>query len=174
MDLEKYLKIGQAIGLSGTELQAYIDKCVREVKEAQTKAREDRVELLELKRQEKEVVELQLALAKAKPVESESETQSSSNRLRARTPKLPAFNDGKDDIDAYLHRFERYAVGQNWNKEDWAINLSALLTGKALEVYSRLPDVEANDFEKLKSALLKRYEYTADGFRSKLLTSRPQ
>ena len=136
MDPEKYLKVGQAIGLNGKELQDYIDKSVKEFKEAQREAREERAELLELKRQEREVLELQLTLAKAKQDnESDSETQSNNNRLRARTPKLPAFNDGKDDIDAYLHRFERYAIGQGWKKDDWAINLSALLTGKALDVF---------------------------------------
>ena len=28
---------------------------------------------------------------------------------RAEVPKLPAFVDGKDDLDAYLQRFERFA-----------------------------------------------------------------
>ena len=63
------------------------------------------------------------------------------------------FNE-KEDIDSYIERFVRFASSQRWPKEEWAINLSALLTGKALEVYSRLPAEEANDFELLKAAVL--------------------
>ncbi|XP_041470756.1 uncharacterized protein LOC121420251 [Lytechinus variegatus] len=172
MDPEKYLRVGQALGFSGKELQDYVEK---EQKDAQRDARGERAELLELKRQEKEILELQLELAKAKQDgTSDPGGQSSSNRSSARTPKLPAFNDGKDDIDAYLHRFERYAIGQGWKKEDWAMNLSALLSGKALDVYSRLPDRDASDFDELKAALLQRYDYTAEGFRNKLFTSKPE
>ena len=29
---------------------------------------------------------------------------------RAKAPKLPSFVDGKDDLDAYLPRFERFAA----------------------------------------------------------------
>ena len=39
-------------------------------------------------------------------------------------------------MDAYLQRFECYAPTQQWSKDKWAIHLSALLKGKALEVYS--------------------------------------
>ena len=55
-----------------------------------------------------------------------------------RSPKLPSFVDGKDDLHSYLQRFERCARVNNWSEEDWAVSLSALLTGRALDVYSRL------------------------------------
>ena len=35
---------------------------------------------------------------------------------RAKTPKLPSFVDGKDDLDAYLQRFERFAATAKWEK----------------------------------------------------------
>ena len=50
--------------------------------------------------------------------------------------------------------------------------LGALLTGKALEVYSRIPLTHANDYDHLKNALLTRFQMTADDFRRKFLTSR--
>ena len=52
--------------------------------------------------------------------------------------------------------------------KDWAISLSSLLTGKALEVYSRMPIDQANKYSDLKSALLHRYNLTDEGFRFKL------
>ena len=48
-------------------------------------------------------------------------------------PKLPSFLDGKDDLHSYLQRFERFAKVNNWSEEDWAVSLSALLTGRALD-----------------------------------------
>ena len=47
---------------------------------------------------------------------------------RAKAPKLPSFVDGKDDLDAYLQRFERFA-------------------GRALEVYLRLSEEAAQDYD---------------------------
>ncbi len=64
---------------------------------------------------------------------------------KARVPKLPFFTE-KDELDAYLERFERFARAVKWPEDTWAGNLSALLTGKALEVYSRLAADDANDY----------------------------
>ena len=46
-----------------------------------------------------------------------------------------------------------------------------MITGKALEVYSRLSADEADDFDVLKKALLDRYHLNAEGFRMKLRDS---
>ena len=37
---------------------------------------------------------------------------------RAKAPKLPSFVDGKDDLDAYLQRFERFADTVSEKKQD--------------------------------------------------------
>jgi hypothetical protein len=89
-------------------------------------------------------------------------------------PKLPHFEEGKDDMDAYLQRFERYATAQKWHHDHWASNLSALLKGKALEVYSRLTPDLALDYETLKQALLRRFEKTEEGFKKRFRTARPE
>ena len=64
---------------------------------------------------------------------------------RPRSPELPPFVDGKDNLDSYLLRFERYATVAQWKREDWATQLCPLLSGRALEVYSRLSNEEALD-----------------------------
>ena len=69
-------------------------------------------------------------------------------------------------------RYERYSEMQGWDGDDYALNLGALLTGKALEVYSRLPLQETNDYEKLKLALLTHFQLTCDDFRKKFNLSR--
>ncbi|XP_019626866.1 PREDICTED: SAFB-like transcription modulator [Branchiostoma belcheri] len=85
----------------------------------------------------------------------------------AKAPRLPAFVDEKDDLDAYLLRFEIFAASSQWAEDKWAAHLSALLTGRALEVYSRLPEDEARSYTAVKQALLKRYNLTEEGFRAK-------
>ena len=55
---------------------------------------------------------------------------------RAKAPKLPLFVDGKDDLHAYIQRFERLATTAKWETTVRASKLSALLSRSALEVYS--------------------------------------
>nr|XP_027212198.1 uncharacterized protein LOC113805404 [Penaeus vannamei] len=76
--------------------------------------------------------------------------------------KLPTFNDGQDDIDSYLQRFERFAKLHKWNKEDYHVYLGSLLRGHALKVYVSLPDDTVSNYEKLKEALLRAYSVDAD------------
>ena len=88
-------------------------------------------------------------------------------------PTVPIFQDDKDDIDSYLERFERLATVQNWDKSTWAMLLSSLLTGKALDVYAQLPYDEATDYQNIKTALLKRYHHTEEGCRMKFRKMKP-
>lgn len=54
-----------------------------------------------------------------------------------------------------------------------AAKLSALLTVRALDVYSRMEE-DANDYDKVKEALLKRYDFTEDGYKIKFRETRPE
>ena len=92
----------------------------------------------------------------------------------ARSPELPAFVDSRDYLDIYLLRFERYATVAGWEKEAWATQLSPLLLGSALKVYSRLSQYEAMDYERLKLALLKRYDFTEFGYRRRFRDAKPE
>ena len=88
--------------------------------------------------------------------------------------RMPCFDERVDDMDAFLHRFEVYADSQGWKKGQWAVYLSALLRGKALDVYSRLPVKEAQDYETLKDALLKRFNLTEEGFKQRFKSARAE
>ena len=89
-------------------------------------------------------------------------------------PKLQPFDDKNDDMDAFIRRFESYAVSLEWPKDRWAINLSALLHGIALDVYNRQPVNETSNYDSLKEALLRRFLLTEEGFREKLRTAKPE
>ena len=106
---------------------------------------------------------------------SQASQASASSRRGSRRksgPKLPHFDENKDNIDSYLHRFERYATLQNWPEDDWATYLSALLKGRALEVYNRLTETEARSYPRLKAALLRKYQLTVEGFRRQFYAAR--
>ena len=82
--------------------------------------------------------------------------------------------NGKDNLDEYLLRFERYASVAKWIRSTWATQLSPLLTRKAVKVYNRLSPEEAMDYERLKVALLKRYDFTERGYCEKFREARPK
>ena len=62
----------------------------------------------------------------------------------------------------------------SWEKDTWAIKLSALLTGRAMDVYTRMSDADASDYDKLKKALLTRYNYTEGGYRKRFREATPE
>jgi hypothetical protein len=88
--------------------------------------------------------------------------------------KMPPFDENHDEMDSYLKRFERYAKAVNWEKEIWAINLSAIIKGRALDVYARMPDENALDYDELKATLLGRFEQTEEGFKKRFRSCKPE
>ena len=87
---------------------------------------------------------------------------------------MPRFDEKHDDMDTFIERFERFAESQGWNRDEWAVCLSPLLTGKGLQVFSSMPSDEALQYDVLKKALLKRYEMTEEGFRNKFRHTKPE
>ena len=92
----------------------------------------------------------------------------------AKVPRMPYFDEERDFMDSYLGRFEHFAESQKWNKTHWAMYLFALLKGRALDVFSMTPAEQANDYDKLKDALLKRYLLSADGFKKRFRSAKPE
>ncbi|XP_041483470.1 uncharacterized protein LOC121430260 [Lytechinus variegatus] len=160
--MEKWAEIGKAEGLEGESLLQF-------VRERESAAREERVQLLELKRNEIAILELKTKLS-----ESRIENEETLSKPKVKVPKLPIFNEEKDDLDSYLLRFEKYAVVHGWPRDTWALNLSALLSGKALQVYARLPARSSQDYDQLREALFKRFNLTEEGFRKKFRNARPE
>ena len=87
---------------------------------------------------------------------------------------LPGFVDGKDNLDSYLLRFERYSTVAGGKRSDWATRLSPLLLDQALDVYSELSDEQARNYDKLQKALLQRYDFTERGYRERFRGAKPE
>ena len=141
-------------------------KAKREAEERE-RAEERRFKL----EQERMKYEHELALEKTKQENSTAAINNAS--INTKAPQLPLFDDNRDKMDVYLERFERFAAIQKWKQESWAVILSALLSGQALEAYARLSAEEATDYTKVKMALLKQYNLTEEGFRRRFRDSKP-
>jgi len=120
--------------------------------------------------------------SKEKEAEGEEEEDEDTGEMvsallksKVRGPKLASFEESKDYIDSYIHRYEQYAIVQGWKKDTWAVYLAALLKGKALDVYARLTPKEATDYDVLKTALLKRFNKTEEeGYKQQFHTSKAE
>lgn len=89
-----------------------------------------------------------------------------------RTLHLPLFDEAKDDLDAYLNRFERACEAYDIRSADWCIQLARLLQGRSLEVFQRMDETELRDYSVLKENLLKRFQLNCSGYRKKFKESR--
>ena len=78
----------------------------------------------------------------------------------------------EDDIVAYLTMFERIMTAYEIKKECWAFKLAANLVGRAQQAYAALSSVDAASYEKLKAAILQRYDITEESYRQRFRSVR--
>ncbi|KAJ8044259.1 hypothetical protein HOLleu_11669 [Holothuria leucospilota] len=171
MEFASFIEMGKDLGLQGQELLEFAKERELAVKqERQIIEDRERDERQSKRAHEKEMKEYELRIAETATKSNSSSTGTSS--FSSKLPKLPVFKDNIDDMDSYLLRFERFAEDAEWPRGSWATSLGALLTGRALDVYSRMPGTKAKKYDDLKSALLFKYRLTADGFRGKFRNSK--
>ena len=77
-----------------------------------------------------------------------------------------------DDIKNYLTTFERTTNTFEWPKEKWVVKLVPYLTGKAQAAYAAMSIMENNDYEKVKEAILKRYDITEETYRQRFRSTK--
>ena len=164
------------VGIWKAELHAEDKKRADEL-QAEEKRRADEIRLAQIE-MEKELKIKEMELQQAQQAQVQATTSSATTppprNKDAKSLKLPSFIDEKNELDSYLLRFERYPENASLEKDTWAIKLSALLTGRAMEVYSRMSDADASDYDKLKKAHLTRYNYTEDGYRKRFRQATPE
>lgn len=113
--MERLAELGEKMGLNGEDLRQFVleqqaierderqrEREFRRVEADKEEAERERRHMLEIKRLEMEAAEI------SKPVKAELPVYFE----RAKLPKLPPFQDGKDDLDSYLQRFERQTNGK--------------------------------------------------------------
>ncbi|KAM4702006.1 LOW QUALITY PROTEIN: uncharacterized protein O3C94_002931 [Discoglossus pictus] len=91
-------------------------------------------------------------------------------------PKIPyhAFKNyvETEDIDGYLHDFERLCQLHEINAADQVPLLVGKLAGRAAEAYRTMPDEDSRDYQKVKQAILGRYAITPEAYRQRFRESR--
>lgn len=88
----------------------------------------------------------------------------SATRGPALVPRLPKLQED-DDIEQYLTTFERMAEVYLWPKEDWAVHLIPLLTGKARSAFVAMSPALSLDYDRVKEVILKKYEISPETYR---------
>ncbi|XP_055020344.1 uncharacterized protein LOC129411972 [Boleophthalmus pectinirostris] len=81
-----------------------------------------------------------------------------------REPNLPILKP-EDDIEHFLITFERMAQVYRWPIDEWAVRLVPLLTGKARSAFVQMDIRHSNNYEKVKEAILAKYEITDETYR---------
>src|SRR6218665_3105204 len=90
----------------------------------------------------------------------------SDHRGNIRDVQMPTY-DQSEDLHCYLNRFELTCNTLKISKDLWVLALIKSLKGQALEVHERMKAEDAQDYEKLKVELLKRFRLTEGGYRKK-------
>lgn len=175
--LSELMKFGKELGLAGENLQEFVREEQSKERERFELEREERAKEREARKVELEMEtrmkELELERLRLRVQSDESETyEVKADVFKPALPKLPVFNEANDSIDAYILRFERLATSAGWDRDVWAVSLASLLQGKALETYQHLSPVEARDFERVKEALLRCFQCTAEGYRLRFRNSK--
>src|SRR6218665_1539662 len=185
-EYQKWLKLGQELGLVADELKVFVRERQEEVRterirqeavelkrleieatdkrleaeanlkrlemeaadkpfsaEEKEKDRESNLKRLEIESQERiRIKELDLRLSLERRPEERSVIigqgdMRADNYGRIRDIQMPVFDELLDDLDAWLHRFQRSCEALRINKDLWVLALVKSLKGPALEVYER-------------------------------------
>ena len=78
----------------------------------------------------------------------------------------------EDDIEAYLTTFERMMEGYSIDKGKWSYKLAPNLTGRAQQAFAALPSTDVGNYDKLKEAILARYNANQETYRQRFRSSK--
>ncbi|CAN7974915.1 unnamed protein product [Ixodes persulcatus] len=78
----------------------------------------------------------------------------------------------EEDISLFLVNFERTCEKMGFGRETWPQRLLTLLPCEAADVVARLSREDAEDYEKVKASLLRKYRLTTEAFRQRFRTMR--
>ena len=79
-----------------------------------------------------------------------------------------------EDIESYLTTFERMMQVYHVDEERWAFKLAPQLTGRAQQAYAAMTTEDATNYQRVKAAILHRYNITEDTYRRRFRDARKQ
>ena len=81
----------------------------------------------------------------------------------SRLVSLPTFKE--TEVDAFFSTFERLATTLKWPEEVWTALIQGKLCGKAQDVVASLSLTDSQDYQKVKTAVLRAYELVPEAYR---------
>ncbi|XP_069195558.1 uncharacterized protein [Procambarus clarkii] len=78
---------------------------------------------------------------------------------------VPKFNER--EVSKFFAAFEKVAASLEWPRENWAIMIQSVLTGKAQIAYSTLSLDDSGDYDKVKKVVLMAYQLVPEAYRQK-------
>ncbi len=78
---------------------------------------------------------------------------------------LPWTNE--EDIEHYLTTFERIAQACRWPRQDWALQILPLLSGKARAAYMAMNSEDSLNYDDVKQAILDKFERNNETYRQR-------
>ena len=143
------------------------------LEEERRKQEEERKRHKEEIEQRTKTSEEQLALMRR--LVEEAPRRSSSTRPTAGLESLKVSKlTEADDIEAYLTTFERVMTVQGVVEEHWALWLAPQLTGKAQQAYAAMTTEEARQYDRVKAAILRRYDISEETYRQRFRAAEPK
>ncbi|XP_077560823.1 uncharacterized protein LOC144175647 [Haemaphysalis longicornis] len=136
--------------------------------ERQREEREEKKQELERERQhELEMKRLDVEASRPRRQSGSSVQSAATERPTLRMCDLMRPYKVVEDIGLFLVNFERTCERAQFSRDSWPQKLLTLLPGEASDVMARLPKEEAEDYQKVKSSLLRKYRLSAEAFRQK-------
>ena len=108
-------------------------------------------------------MEILQSLVQGVQLQGEAAKKKAESEKDVKVPKLTE----EDDIVAYLTTFERLIRAYEVKPERWVFKLASNLVGKAQQAYAGLSTEDASSYEKLKKAILLRYDITEESYRQR-------
>ena len=185
-------KVGEEMGLTGKDLQKFVEGVKKDEKERLESEKRDERERLKLeqakmeseKKDERERLKLEqehdlkMAEIKAKEKIAELEAQSKAKE----TPVMPTkdlfkvgkFDPDKEDFETYIKGFELMVRSRKIEEDQWASVLRLHLEGEVAAEIDRMEIEDALNYSKVKEVLMLRYRLTEEGYRWRFRNSKPE
>ncbi|KAH6922278.1 hypothetical protein HPB50_011940 [Hyalomma asiaticum] len=162
----------QALEDSGAD-EEELSECWELIQERMKRANEDkeretvrRKEEAEIQIREIERLRLQLQIVEAKcasSVREENAEIQADARMNMRDLLQPY--KMSEDIALFLVNFERTCARVGFDRATWPQKLLTVLPCEAADTLARLPETDADDYNKIKAALLKKFRLSVEAFR---------
>ena len=85
---------------------------------------------------------------------------------------IPPFQE--KEVDKYFVHFEKIATSLECPKEGWILLLQSVLIGKVRERYSALPVEVSTQYEAVRQAILKAYEFVPEAYHQRFRNCKKQ